>query len=217
MRDITFEDIKKANETINTTDIKGKEYAEVNQRVKAFRMVYPTGFIRTYLSRYDEGVCVIKCEVGFYDDNGLPRIIGEGSAREEKTASYINKTSFLENCETSAVGRALGFAGFGIDTSICSADELQNAIEAQNTTETPKAEPIKDEPKQEDNATIKTLRNKLSAMVREIIKLTGKTKEEVCDYLFEKCHIENATTSEDYLNLIAYADIVITDNHEGQD
>lgn len=42
MSNITFEDIKKANETINTTNIKGKEYAEVNQRIKAFRMIYPT-------------------------------------------------------------------------------------------------------------------------------------------------------------------------------
>lgn len=80
----------------------------------------------------------------------------------------------------------------------------------------PAKEPKKEAP-QEDNDTIKTLRAKLAAMVREIGKLTGKTKEEVCDYLFDKCHIENATTSEDYLNLIAYADIVITDNHEGQD
>ena len=38
---ITFEDIQKANETIKTTDIKGKDYAEVNQRIKAYRMVYP--------------------------------------------------------------------------------------------------------------------------------------------------------------------------------
>lgn len=42
---ITYEDIKKANDAIKTTDIKGKEYAEVNQRIKAFRMVYPEGFI----------------------------------------------------------------------------------------------------------------------------------------------------------------------------
>ena len=79
----------------------------------------------------------------------------------------------------------------------------------------PAREPKKEEP-QEDNDTIKTLRARLAAMVREISKLTGKTKEEICAYLFEKCGIENATTGEDYLKLIAYADVVITDNHEGQ-
>ena len=46
---IKFEDIQKANETIKTTNIKGKDYAEVNQRIKAFRMVYPTGSIQTEL------------------------------------------------------------------------------------------------------------------------------------------------------------------------
>ena len=47
MEKITYEDIQKANETIKTTDIKGKEYAEVNQRIKAFRMLYPQGVIET--------------------------------------------------------------------------------------------------------------------------------------------------------------------------
>ena len=42
---MTYEQLIKANESIKTTDIKGKEYAEVNQRIKAFRMIYPEGFI----------------------------------------------------------------------------------------------------------------------------------------------------------------------------
>ena len=44
---ITFEQIRQANEQIRTTDIKGKEYAEVNQRIKAFRMCFPNGSIST--------------------------------------------------------------------------------------------------------------------------------------------------------------------------
>jgi len=47
------------------------------------------------------------------------------------SSSYINKTSHIENCETSAVGRALGFLGIGIDTSIASADEVINAVNNQ--------------------------------------------------------------------------------------
>ena len=39
---ITFEDIQQANEKIKTTPIKGKDYAEVNQRIRAFRMLYNT-------------------------------------------------------------------------------------------------------------------------------------------------------------------------------
>ena len=117
-----FEDIKKANESIRTTDIKGKEYAEVNQRVKAFRMVYPEGTIETYMLSNENGVCIFKAEV--YDGDNL---LATGHAYEKEGSSFINKTSFIENAETSAIGRAVGLAGFGIDTSICSAEELKNA------------------------------------------------------------------------------------------
>ena len=40
-------------------------------------------------------------------------------------SSNINKTSYVENCETSAVGRALAMLGIGIDTSIASANEVK--------------------------------------------------------------------------------------------
>lgn len=126
--EVKFEDIKKANETINTTNIKGKEYAEVNQRIKAFRMVYPHGSIETELLSNKDGVCIFKAIVA--DGEG---ILGTGTAYEKENASFINKTSYIENCETSAVGRALGMAGFGIDTSIASAEEVANAMTQQDS------------------------------------------------------------------------------------
>lgn len=129
---IKFEDIQKANETIKTTDIKGKNYAEVNQRIKAFRMVYPTGTIETKLISNENGVCIFKAVVGFIDENNNLIILGTGNAYEKEGSSFINKTSYIENCETSAVGRALGMAGFGIDVSIASAEEVQNAIQQQD-------------------------------------------------------------------------------------
>ena len=124
---ITFEDIKKANESIITTDIKGKEYAEVNQRIKAFRMVYPTGTIRTDMVSNENGVCIFRASV--WDDVNM---LGSGTAYEKENSTFINKTSYIENCETSAVGRALAMAGFGIDTSIASAEEVANAIANQD-------------------------------------------------------------------------------------
>ena len=126
MKEIKFEDIQKANETIKTTDIKGKEYAEVNQRIKAFRMVYPMGTIQTTLISNDNGVCIFKAIVANEDI-----VLGTGTAYEKENSSFINKTSYIENCETSAVGRALGMAGFGIDTSIASFEEVANAIQQQ--------------------------------------------------------------------------------------
>lgn len=129
---ITYEEIKQANEAIKTTTIQKKEYAEVNQRIKAFRMVYPEGFIRTEMVSNENGVCIFRVDVGYEDENRVPKILATGTAYEKEGSTFINKTSYIENCETSAVGRALGMAGFGIDTSVASAEEVQNAIANQN-------------------------------------------------------------------------------------
>ena len=129
-KEITFDDIQKANETIVTTDIKGKDYAEVNQRIKAFRMLYPQGSLPTEMLSNENGVCIFKASV-FTDDG---KLLATGTAYEKENSTFINKTSYIENCETSAIGRALGIAGFGIDTSIASAEEVQNAIANQNKT-----------------------------------------------------------------------------------
>ena len=124
-------DLAIANETIKTTDIKGKEYAEVNQRIKAFRMVYPQGMIETQMLSCENGVCVFKANV--YEPTGV--LLGTGHAYEKENSTFINKTSYIENCETSAVGRALGMAGFGIDVSVASAEEVANAIQNQEVTQ----------------------------------------------------------------------------------
>lgn len=135
-------DIAIANETIKTTDIKGKDYAEVNQRVKAFRMVYPTGFIKTNLIGNQDGVCIFEAKVGYYNDAVYENkqfkeeiVLATGTAYEKENSTFINKTSYIENCETSAVGRALGMAGFGIDVSVASAEEVANAIQNQEVTQ----------------------------------------------------------------------------------
>ena len=128
---MSYLDIAIANEQINTTDIKGREYAEVNQRIKAFRMVYPDGTITTELLSNQNGVCIFRAVVS----NNEGKVIGTGTAYEKEDSSFINKTSYIENCETSAVGRALGMCGFGIDVSVASAEEVQNAIQNQTVTQ----------------------------------------------------------------------------------
>jgi len=124
---MTFDDIKKANETIVTTDVKGKNYAEVNQRIKAFRMLYPEGTIETELISLADGVCIMRAII----KNG-ELLLGTGTAYEKENSTFINKTSYIENCETSAVGRALAMCGIGIDTSIASKEEVENAIAQQD-------------------------------------------------------------------------------------
>ena len=123
----TWDQLQKANKICSSIDVKGKEYVEVNQRIKAFRSICPGGSITTEMLSNDNGVCVFRATV--CDEN--MQILGTGTAYEKETSSFINKTSYIENCETSAVGRALGMCGFGIDTSIASAEEVQNAIKNQ--------------------------------------------------------------------------------------
>ena len=137
----TFENIAEANATIKTTDIKGKAYAEVNQRIKAFRMVYPEGFIISEIDQLADGLCIFRARVGVYevfaDGSVKERVLGTGTAYEKEGSSQINRTSYIENCETSAIGRALGMAGFGIDTSVASAEEVKNAIHQQEQGDVP--------------------------------------------------------------------------------
>ena len=128
---MTYEEIRKANETLKSIDVKGKNYVEVNQRIKAFRMLYPEGSIQTEILSHENGVVLMKANI--IDEKGV--LLGTGHAFEKESSSYINKTSYIENCETSAVGRALAMCGIGIDTSIRSAEEVENAINNQYENE----------------------------------------------------------------------------------
>lgn len=123
-------DLAIANEQIKTIDIKGNEYAQVNERIKAFRMVYPQGTINTTMLSNENGVCLFKAQV--ISEDGT--LLATGHAYEKEGSSFINATSYIENAESSSIGRALGIAGFGIDVSVASAEEVQNAIQNQEPT-----------------------------------------------------------------------------------
>ena len=129
----TYEDIVKANATIKMTDVgRGKEYAEVPQRVKAFRMLYPNGSLTSEIISLENGVVIMKATA--CDENG--QILGTGHAYEKEGNGFINKTSYIENCETSAWGRALAACGIiggneGAAGSIASMEEVMNAKKQQ--------------------------------------------------------------------------------------
>lgn len=148
MKEITFEDINQANVGLTSVNVKGKEYVVVPQRVKAFRKLYPQGFISTEILRDDGETVVMRAFAGYYTESGQQITLGTGTAFETKDSSYINKTSYIENCETSAIGRALGFLGFGIDGSIASAEELINAINNQGDDQPPRQVPSRRAPAQ---------------------------------------------------------------------
>ncbi len=115
---------------LKSINIKGKEYVEVNERLKYFRNNYPEHSLITEIVQCTEEHCVMKAIIAHGGS-----VIATGHAHETKSASFINKTSYVECCETSAWGRALANFGIGIDASVASAQEVVNAI-AQ--TEIPK-------------------------------------------------------------------------------
>lgn len=112
---------------MKTVNIKGKEYVEVNERLKEFRNNFKDYSLTTEIIELTPDYCVLKAVIT--DEKGIIR--ATGLAQESRDSSYINKTSYIENCETSAWGRALGNFGIGIDSAICTADELLMALNAQ--------------------------------------------------------------------------------------
>lgn len=112
---------------LKTINIKGKEYVQVNERIKAFRSNYKDYALTSEIVELSDSHCVIKASV--IDPQG--RVVATGYARETVSKSPINKFAFVENCETSAWGRALGNFGIGVDTAICSAEELLVKINSE--------------------------------------------------------------------------------------
>jgi hypothetical protein len=108
---------------MKTIDIKGKKYVTVNERLIYFREKYPEHSLISEIVELTDDRVVIKASISF---GGL--VYATGMAYEDKDSTFINKTSFIENCETSAWGRALANFGIGIEESVASADEVVNAV-----------------------------------------------------------------------------------------
>jgi len=124
---------------VNTgiVNIRGKEYMTVALRVQQFRESHPDWSIVTEIVHRDADEVVMLAKI--FNDQG--RVISTGHAEEKRKASQINSTSALENCETSAIGRALAGAGFG-GSEFASANEVQNAIVQQKKEPTKAIEAI---------------------------------------------------------------------------
>lgn len=109
--------------------IHGKAYETVALRVKKFREKHPEFSLTTEILHRDEDCAVMKA---FISDQ-VGRVLSTGHSEEYRHTSTINKTSALENAETSAIGRALAAFGLG-GTEFASADEVASAITQQRIT-----------------------------------------------------------------------------------
>ena len=180
---MNYEQLKQINDEMNITPVKTKNgqkpYVQVNDRVQGFRKLYPEGIIKTEMVVYiPDDYCVFKCEV-YNNEVGL---LATGYAQEtvEKNKN-INRTSMLENCETSAVGRALGFLGIGSVDSIASADEVNKAMNKGAELDS-------------------TITDDMAAdLVRDLME-AGQSPDTVCR--FNKVQHLNELTVEQYNNVV---------------
>ena len=95
-------------------------YETVAQRLERFWIAYPHGQIMTNMMHYDGSTVIFRCET--FDNDG--RLIATGWAHEEYGNSPVNKTSFLENCCTSGIGRAISNGPLGHTGERASATEM---------------------------------------------------------------------------------------------
>ena len=128
------ERLQAVNKRMNTRNIKGKDYAEVNQRVLAFWELFPDGAITSEMLSDDGERCEFVARVyrdGLEQVADTPAATGHAFEVRADRHSMVNQTSYVENCETSAIGRALGMLGIGATVAIASAEEVENAIAQQ--------------------------------------------------------------------------------------
>lgn len=188
---------KSTNKKLPSIKIQGKEYVLVSDRVLEFNRLYPEGSITTELvSELESPNIVIKATI-------LPndRILSQGDdvfinrrftaySQAVRGEGFINKTSALENAETSAVGRALAFMGIGVIDSVASVDEINKA----NSTQTVPPVTVKAE------TPLATVKQKL--LMRDLYTQAGGDKAMLADYVKQEGYDPDKLTMDEASLLI---------------
>ena len=119
-----------------SVNIHGKEYRTVAERINLFYSTYKDKItaITTEIIKDEKNIIQVKATISAKDkiENPTFFVFGNGFAEEDRTKGRINSTSALENCETSAIGRALASIGLLGGNEYASANEVQNAMHQQN-------------------------------------------------------------------------------------
>ena len=165
--------------TKQTVSIHGREYEIVASRVNRFRTDKPDWAITTEILKLEGGECCIRASI--IDEKGVVR--ATGIAHEKEGASIINKTSYVECCESSAIGRALACFNYQ-GGEYASADEVANAIANQGNKPVKEPSPA---PKVALTVAQSLLKKtgdvfNLMAVVHDTAEREGKNKAPITDY-----------------------------------
>tara|TARA_R100001460_G_scaffold34956_2_gene67645 strand:+ start:2614 stop:3264 length:651 start_codon:yes stop_codon:yes gene_type:complete len=130
-----LEKIQSAIQSMHSLNLHGNEYTQVQQRVEAFRKHVGTAYsIHSEILVNDGKTVLIQANI--QDKDG--RVIATGLAEELRGSSNVNKTSPIENCETSAWGRALANLGLH-GGKMASVEEIQIAKNKEKIIDQEKA------------------------------------------------------------------------------
>ena len=130
------DDLQQAIDWLNTkapkANIKGRDYTQVATRVEAFRRFFGTHYGITTEMMPSEAGNLVRVRATITNADG--GVLATGMAEEDRNVGNINKTSALENCETSAIGRAL--AAFGLHGGeFATANEVEGARHQEQATQ----------------------------------------------------------------------------------
>lgn len=178
-------------------DIKGKLYVTVATRVEIFRKHFgERGAISTDVLHQDDHRVVVRAEISIHKPDSAKWVLATGHAEEYRGDGYINKTSAMENCETSAVGRALSAAGLS-GGEYASSFEVDNAINNKSKASAKKAVPeakkaVPEATKAEEDMLSEEDQVRLEKAIAEFLPIiadkskAAKTLEEFDKYLLSK-------------------------------
>lgn len=162
------------------------DYIPVNDRIAKFYSLYPEGGITTEIVKDEDNVVQVKAYVF---KEASRSAAATGHAEELRGSSFINKTSALENCETSAVGRALAMLGIEISKSVASREEVANAKLNQDKPKLPLEPP-------------ELVKPELVQLARDVMKEKNLTGEEAKNFLQMVIDKDIPTTKRDYEMII---------------
>ena len=160
----------------------GKKYTQVVHRMEAFRSVLGLGIGFDTQIVVDDGKRVVIKAIAADKDG---RILGSGFAEEIRGEGHVNKTSALENAETSAIGRclaSLGISGgeYASANELDAVDRKSNALIQKKPIQTPNQRLNQLQDKKKEDAQVLEIRQArfqdLSNQIEKITQLADLTQ-----------------------------------------